>query len=48
MATIRKTITVYAGSADKLDPVFMNAAYALGKAIATQGRQLVFGSGKPV
>ncbi len=46
MATIRKTITVYAGSADKLDQVFMDAAYALGKAIATQGRQLVFGSGK--
>lgn len=46
MATIRKTITVYAGSADKLDQCFMEAAYALGKAIATQGRQLVFGSGK--
>jgi hypothetical protein len=46
MATIRKTITVYAGSADNLDQVFMDTAYALGKAIAVQGRQLVFGSGK--
>lgn len=46
MVAIRKTITVYAGSADNLDQVFMDAAYSLGKAIANQRRQLVFGSGK--
>lgn len=46
MAEPRKTITVYAGSADHLDPAFTQAAYDLGTAIADQNRRLVFGTGK--
>ncbi|MGI6251171.1 MAG: TIGR00730 family Rossman fold protein [Anaerolineaceae bacterium] len=39
-------ITVYAGSADNLAPVYMQGAYQLGKTMAEQGRTLVFGAGK--
>ncbi len=41
-----RTITVYAGSAVGLDPVFAKAAYQLGKIIAIQGRTLVYGGGR--
>lgn len=40
------TITVFAGSAVGLDPVFAKAAYQLGKIIAIQGRKLVYGGGR--
>lgn len=46
MAEKHKTITVYAGSADHLDPSYVDAAYNLGKTIALQDRVLVFGTGK--
>jgi len=41
-----RTVTVYAGSAVGLDPVFAKAAYQLGKIIAIQGRTLVYGGGR--
>ena len=44
--SFRKTITVYAGSADNLKQVYLDAAWSLGEALATQGRMLVFGAGK--
>jgi len=46
MATKKNTITVYAGSADNIDQVFVEAAYQLGKTLALQNRRLVFGNGK--
>lgn len=42
----RKNITVYAGSADKLKQVYLDAAWMLGETLAKQGRTLVFGAGK--
>lgn len=42
----RKTITVYAGSADDLKQVYLDAARALGKTLAAQKRALVYGAGK--
>lgn len=44
--TFRKNITVYAGSADKLKQVYLDAAWMLGETLAKQGRTLVFGAGK--
>ncbi len=41
-----RTVTVYAGSAVGLDPIFAKAAYQLGKIIAIQGRTLVYGGGR--
>jgi len=41
-----RTITVYAGSADKLAQVYLDGAYALGKLLAEQDRVLVYGAGK--
>jgi uncharacterized protein (TIGR00730 family) len=41
-----KTITIYAGSADNLAEKYIQAAYDLGKLMASQERVLVFGSGK--
>lgn len=42
----RKTITVYAGSADDLNQVYLDAAKQLGETIAREGRTLVYGAGK--
>jgi len=42
----RKHITVYAGSADSLKQVYLDAAWSLGETLAKQGRTLVFGAGK--
>lgn len=44
--TKHRTITVYAGSADKLSEVYLNRAYELGKLLAEQDRVLVYGAGK--
>lgn len=44
--SFRKNITVYAGSADNLEQVYLDAACLLGETLATQGRTLVFGAGK--
>jgi len=41
-----KNITVYAGSADHLKQVYLDAAWLLGETLAKQGRTLVFGAGK--
>lgn len=41
-----KNITVYAGSADNLKPVYLDAAWMLGETLAKQGRTLIFGAGK--
>lgn len=41
-----RTVTVFAGSAVGLDPIFAKAAYQLGKIIAIQGRTLVYGGGR--
>ena len=46
MATQMKTITIYAGSADNLAEKYIQAAYDLGKLMASQERVLVFGSGQ--
>lgn len=40
-----KTICVYCGSSDKIKPAFIQAAYELGKVIASKGLQLVYGAG---
>jgi uncharacterized protein (TIGR00730 family) len=42
----RKNITVYAGSADNLKQVYLDAAWMLGETLAMQGRTLVYGAGK--
>ena len=44
--SFRKNITVYAGSADGLKQVYLDAAWSLGETLAKQGRTLVFGAGK--
>ena len=44
--TFRNNITVYAGSANNLKQVFLDAAWNLGETLAKQGRTLVFGAGK--
>ncbi|MEA4812342.1 MAG: TIGR00730 family Rossman fold protein [Anaerolineaceae bacterium] len=41
-----RSITVFAGSAVGLHPVYAQAAYGLGKIIALQGRTLVYGGGR--
>ena len=46
MANQLKTITIYAGSADNLEDKYLQAAYDLGKIMASEGRIIVFGSGK--
>ncbi len=46
MATKLKTITIYAGSADNLVDKHLQAAYDLGRFLASEGRVIVFGSGK--
>lgn len=43
---IKKNITVYAGSADDLNQVYLDSAWLLGETIARQDRTLVFGAGK--
>ena len=40
-----KTVCVYCGSSDKVDPTYIEAAYDLGKVIASQDMQLVYGAG---
>jgi uncharacterized protein (TIGR00730 family) len=40
-----KSICVYCGSSDKVDLTYIEAAYELGKVIASQGLQLVYGAG---
>jgi uncharacterized protein (TIGR00730 family) len=40
-----KTICVYCGSSDKINPVYLNAAYELGTVIAAQNIQLIYGAG---
>ena len=42
---MRKTITVFAGSADNCPEVYKQAAEQLGRLIARQGRVLIYGSG---
>ncbi len=42
---MRKSITVFAGSADGCPEVYRQAAEQLGRLIARQGRELVYGSG---
>lgn len=42
----RKNITVFAGSADGLNPVYLGAAWLLGETLAKQDRTLIFGAGK--
>lgn len=44
--SFRKNITVYAGSADNLKQVYLDAAWMLGETLAMQGRTLVYGAGK--
>ena len=46
MAKQLKNITIYAGSADNLADTYVQAAYDLGKIMASEGRVIVFGSGK--
>ena len=46
MAKQLKTITIYAGSADNLADKYVQAAYDLGKIMASEGRVIIFGSGK--
>ena len=46
MATKLKTITIYAGSADNLVDKHLQAAYDLGRFLASEGRVIVYGSGK--
>ena len=43
--TFRKNITVYAGSADNLKQVYLDAAWMLGETLAKQGRTLIYGAG---
>ena len=40
-----RNICVYCGSANGVDPVFMDAAVELGKSIAEHGLGLVYGGG---
>lgn len=42
---MREKITVFCGSADDCPPAYLDAAEALGRLIALQGRQLIYGSG---
>ncbi len=42
---MRKSITVFAGSADHCPDIYKQAAEQLGRLIARQGRMLVYGSG---
>ena len=42
----RKNITVYAGSADNLKQVYLDAAWRMGETLAKQGRALIYGAGK--
>lgn len=44
--SFRNNITVYAGSADNLKQVYLDAAWNLGETLAKQGRTLVYGAGK--
>ncbi len=41
-----RAITVYCGSADGLNPEFLQAAHCLGQALAVQGITLIYGGGK--
>jgi uncharacterized protein (TIGR00730 family) len=40
-----KAICVYCGSADKVKPAYLEAAYAMGQALAGRGTRLVYGAG---
>lgn len=44
--SLRRNITVFAGSADNLKQVYLDAAWMLGETLAKQGRTLVYGAGK--
>jgi hypothetical protein len=41
-----KTICVYCGSSDRIHPEYLQAAYAMGQAIARRGWQVIYGAGK--
>ena len=41
-----KTITVYCGSADGVNPIYINAAYAAGSLLARCGITIIYGGGK--
>ena len=41
-----RAVTVFAGSADKLSPLYLDGAWRLGMVLAAHGRTLVFGGGK--
>jgi len=40
-----KSVCVYCGSADNMDPVYLDAAYEMGAAIANHGLRLIYGAG---
>ena len=40
-----KSICVYCGSSDKINPAYINAAYDLGSVLASRGVRLVYGAG---
>ena len=46
MSSIFQSICVYCGSADKLNPEYLEAARSMGVAIARAGIRLVYGAGK--
>ena len=41
-----KTICVYCGSSDKVNPIYLQAAYQMGEVLAERGLELVYGAGK--
>lgn len=41
-----QSICVYCGSSDKVNPIYLEAAYLMGKTIAMRGLQLWYGAGK--
>ncbi len=40
-----ESVCVYCGSADNMDPVYLDAAYEMGAAIAERGLRLIYGAG---
>lgn len=40
-----ESVCVYCGSADNMDPVYLDAAYKMGAAIAERGLRLIYGAG---
>jgi uncharacterized protein (TIGR00730 family) len=41
-----RSVCVYCGTSMRADPLYQDAAFALGKALAQEGLQLVYGGGK--